>query len=82
MYTVEFEPDASVITSMDEHDKFEDVEMVLADDGTVFLRQFEESLDSHQLLVMSYQQLLDLITSLHQTEGLFKIEYIKQSKGD
>jgi len=82
MYTVEFESDASVITSMDELDKHEDVEMVIADDGTVYLRQFEYELDSHQLVVMSYQQLMDLVTSLQQTEGLFKIEYIKSNTGD
>lgn len=81
MYTVEFEPDASVITSMDERDKYEDVEMVIAEDGTVFMRQFEDQLDSHQLIVMSYQQLLDLVTSLQQTEGLFKIEYFKSNMG-
>jgi hypothetical protein len=76
MYTVEFEPDASVITSIDELDKFDDVEMILADDGTVFIRQFEDHMDEYQLITMSYQQLLDLITSLHQTEGMFKIEFL------
>jgi hypothetical protein len=76
MYTVEFESDASVITSMDESDKYEDVEMILADDGTVFIRQFEEGLDEYQLIAMSYQQLLDIITSLQQTEGMFKIELL------
>jgi hypothetical protein len=76
MYTVEFESDASVITSMDESDKYEDVEMILADDGTVFIRQFEEGMDEYQLIAMSYQQLLDIITSLQQTEGMFKIELL------
>ena len=38
MYTVEFQRDASIITTLDDSDKFEDVEMVLADDGTVYLR--------------------------------------------
>ena len=80
MYSVEFEHDASIITSMDEADKYEDVEMVIADDGTVFLRQFEDSLENHQLLVISYQQLMDLVTSLHQTEGLFQIEYLRGVK--
>ena len=28
MYTVEFEKDASIVTSLDETDRFEDVEMV------------------------------------------------------
>jgi len=76
MFTVEFESDASVITSLDDSDKYEDVEMILADDGTVFIRQFEEGMDEYQLIAMSYQQLLDIITSLQQTEGMFKIELL------
>jgi hypothetical protein len=73
MYTVEFEHDASIITSMDEANKYEDVEMILADDGTVFIRQFENELDRHQLVIISYQQLLDMITSLQQTEGMYQL---------
>jgi len=73
MFTVEFEKDSSVIVSMDEKDKYEDVEMILADDGTVFIRQFEDGLEEYQLICMSYQQLLDLVTSLQKTEGLFQI---------
>jgi len=73
MYTVEFEHDASIITSMDEANKYEDVEMILADDGTVFIRQFENELDQHQLVIISYQQLLDMITSLQQTEGMYQL---------
>jgi hypothetical protein len=73
MYTVEFEHDASIITSMDEANKYEDVEMILADDGTVFIRQFESELDQHQLVIISYQQLLDMITSLQQTEGMYQL---------
>lgn len=77
MYTVEFEHDASIITSIDETDKYEDVEMILGDDGTVFIRQFEDHMDEYQLVTISYQQLLDLITSLQQTEGMFKIHLLK-----
>ena len=77
MFTVEFESDSSVVTSMDEQDKFEDVEMILADDGTVFLRQFEEGMDEYQLICMSYQQLLDIVSSLDRTEGMFQIAIMK-----
>jgi len=73
MFTVEFEKDSSIIVSMDEKDKYEDVEMILADDGTVFIRQFEDGMEEYQLICMSYQQLLDLVTSLQKTEGLFQI---------
>ena len=71
MYTVEFEKDASVITSLDETNRFEDVEMVISDDDTVYLRQYENSLNEHQIIYISYQQLLDLVSSLNSTEGSF-----------
>ena len=60
MYTVEFESDAAVITSLDQKDKYEDVEMVVAEDNTVYIRQFDEQLNQYQMIYMSYQQLLDL----------------------
>ncbi len=60
MYTVEFEKDASVVTSLDETGRYEDVEMVISDDDTVYLRQYETSLNEHQIIYISYQQLLDL----------------------
>lgn len=74
MFTVEFEKDASVIRSLDEGGEMDDVEMIIADDGTVFIRQWDDNLSKYEMLVMSYQQLLDIVTSLQQTEGLFKIE--------
>ena len=71
MYTVEFEKDASIVTSLDETDRFEDVEMVIGEDDTVYLRQFEPNLNEHLIIYISYQQLLDLVTSLNSTEGAF-----------
>ena len=65
MYTVEFESDASVVVIMDEADKHEDVEVVLTDNNEVYIRQYEESLDSHELICMSYQQLMDLVASIN-----------------
>jgi len=80
MYSVEFEHDIAIVTSMDEHDEYEDLEVVLADEGTVYLRQYDESYKSYQLIVISYQQLLDLITSLDQTEGMWRLEPIKDTR--
>ena len=71
MFTVEFEKDASVITSLDETNRFEDGEMVISEDDTVYIRQFENSLNEHQIIYISYQQLLDLVASLNSTEGAF-----------
>jgi hypothetical protein len=77
MYTVEFESDASVVVIMDEADKHEDVEVVLTDNNEVYIRQYEESLDSHELICMSYQQLMDLVASINSSEGMFKLQFVR-----
>lgn len=77
MYTVEFESDASVVVIMDEDDRYEDVEFIMSDEGEVFIRQYEESLGTHELISMSYQQLMDLVASLQSTEGMFKLEFVR-----
>ena len=46
MYTVEFESDAAVITTLDQDDMHEDVEVILGDDGDVYIRQFEPDMDA------------------------------------
>ena len=76
MFTVEYEYDASVVISMDEKEGYEDVEMHLSEEGTVFFRQYDEDLDDHHLIAISYQQLLDLWASMRQTEGLFKLKML------
>tara|TARA_B100000780_G_C21100145_1_gene443942 strand:- start:1670 stop:1915 length:246 start_codon:yes stop_codon:yes gene_type:complete len=80
MFTVEFESDYSVVTTMDEQNRHNDVEMYLEDDGIVYLRQYVDTLDEFQLIEMSYKQLLDLWGSMKQTEGLFKLELVGKEK--
>lgn len=77
MYTVEFESDASVVVIMDEADRHEDVEVVLTDNNEVYIQQYEESLDSHELICMSYQQLMDLVASINSSEGMFKLQFVR-----
>tara|TARA_R110000744_G_scaffold161391_1_gene277885 strand:- start:486 stop:722 length:237 start_codon:yes stop_codon:yes gene_type:complete len=76
MFSVEHEYDASVVISMDEKEQYEDIEMHLSNDGTVFLRQYDNDLDDHHLIAISYQQLLDLWASMKQTEGLFRLKLL------
>ena len=71
MYTVEFEPDAAIIKSLDESNTCEDIEVIIAEDDIVFLRQFVEELNNHQLICISYQQLLDIMAALKSPEGAF-----------
>lgn len=74
MFTVEFEADAAVITTLDENDAFDDVQVVIGDDETVYMRQFSEELEEHQLLYMSYQQFLDIVAALSKTKGMYYVE--------
>lgn len=74
MFTVEFEHDASIVTTLDQQDAFEDVEMVLADDGTIYIRQFDEQLEEFQMIYMSAQQWLDLITAYQSPEGAYVLQ--------
>jgi|TARA_R110001606_G_scaffold332486_1_gene480344 hypothetical protein len=76
MFTVEFESDASVITTIDERDLYEDVEMIMGDDGTVYIRQFDDNLEQYQMLYMSSQQWLDLITAYQSPEGAYYVKVI------
>ena len=74
MFTVEFESNASVITTLDDNDSYNDVEMVVADDGSVYLRQFDEMLGQYEMVYMSYQQWLDLMTAYSSPEGAYRLE--------
>ena len=76
MYTVEFESDASVITSLDESDTCEDVEVIIGDDGVVFIRQFVEEMNANQIICITYQQLLDIMAALKSPEGAFYARFI------
>lgn len=74
MFTVEFEPDSSIITSIDETDGYHDVEMIIGDDASVYIRQYVEEMDEYAVIFISYQQLLDLVCSLKQTEGAYYLK--------
>jgi hypothetical protein len=73
MFTVEFEHDASIIRTMDESAIFEDIEVIIGDEGVVYMRQYEEAEKSYQMLMLTYQQLLDIAASIRTPEGMHKI---------
>ena len=75
MFTVEHEHDATIVRSLDETGTHEDVEVIM-DDTIVYLRQWDVDLNKYEMVVMQYQQLLDIAASLHTTEGLHKIEIV------
>jgi hypothetical protein len=74
MFTVEYESDAEVITTLDQHDEYEDVEVILGDDGVVYMRQFEPEMESYQMLIMSSQQFLDIMAAYKSKEGSYYLE--------
>lgn len=79
MYTVELEYDHALIRTLDEEDRYEDVEVVIDDDGKVFMLQFDERRQKNSVIAMSLQQLVDLYAAMESPEGLFKLE-VKRGK--
>ena len=74
MFTVELEYDYALIRTLDEQDRYEDVEVVIGDEGEVFMLQFNESTQKNSVIVMSLQQLVDLYAAMDSPEGLFGLE--------
>ena len=74
MFTVELEYDYALIRTLDEQDRYEDVEVVIGDEGEVFILQFNESTQKNSVIVMSLQQLVDLYAAMDSPEGLFGLE--------
>mgnify|MGYP005988365045 CR=1 FL=1 len=74
MFTVEFEPDASIITTIDDTGECDDVEVILGDDGLVYFRQFDYDANAYEMVILNYQQFLDIFAALNSTEGAFKLQ--------
>jgi hypothetical protein len=83
MFTVEFESDASVVTTIDQSQTHEDIEMVYANNGVVYIRQWDELDGSYQLVYMSHQQWQDLLAGYKSPEGAYSLtNKRKVGKGD
>jgi len=70
MFTVEFESDATVITTLDQAGKLNDVEVIL-DEDSIFFRQWSDDMESYDLVEMSEQQLRDIIAALSKPAGAY-----------
>ena len=79
MYTVEMDFDSALITVLDEHARHEDVKVIIADDGVVFIVQYDEKLDKNHVITISFQQYMDMLAAIQSPEGMFKIE-VKRGK--
>jgi len=74
VYTVEFSHDKVTVVTLDQEDEFLDVEVILTEDGTVFISQHDDQWNSTDMILLSYQQLLDIAASLQSTEGMFRLK--------
>ena len=74
MYTVEFEHDMITVISLDEYDRYNDVEVTLTDNGSVFISQHDDTLDHTEMLLISYGQLLDIVAAVNGPEGMFRLQ--------
>lgn len=72
MFTVEHEDNYTKVVVMDDTAKHEDVEVFFEDDGRVYIRQFDEAMSEHEILIITYKQLLDLMASIESPEGFFE----------
>lgn len=71
MFTNEFEWDATVTTILDETAEHEDVQVYIEDSG-VFIRQFNENSNKHDLIVMTHRMFYEFLAAMRTAEGTYK----------
>jgi hypothetical protein len=74
MITNEMEFDETIITVMDDDGLYEDIQVFL-DDNEVYIRQYNEITDQHDLVVMSCEMYLQMLSAMKLPEGMFKFEF-------
>lgn len=70
MYTVEFDDDNIEIVIVDDDDNYEDLRVDAFND-VVYLRQWNEDMDSFEVVVISPQMWEELICAMRSPEGAF-----------
>ena len=73
MFTNEFEFDETITTVMDDSGKLEDV-IVHIDENEVYIRQWNETSQNHDIIVLSQKMFQEFLRSLNTSEGLYKLE--------
>lgn len=73
MYTVEFEQEDTIITVLCEEDNQEDVEVIIGGDGITYIRQFQEYKNEYDIIVLTFNQLQDIVSAVNSPEGLFRL---------
>lgn len=83
-FTVEIEKDYMKVVTLDDKSQHEDLEIYLEDNGTVFIRQFAETLNEYQVIHISYKQFIDMVKSLEAeaVNGIYRMETVSSHSGD
>jgi hypothetical protein len=70
MFQNEIDWDETITTILDDNAVYEDVQLLI-DDNDVFIRQWNEHTQRHELIMMSHKMFLEFQQALQQSEGLF-----------
>lgn len=70
MFTVEMDHDEIEITVLDDKDRFEDVK-VFSYDEIVYIRQFNEQYNKWDLIQMTPEMYVELMTAYHKPSGAY-----------
>ncbi len=73
MFTVEMDHDEIEITVLDDRDGFEDVKVFSYDD-IVYIRQFNEQYNKWDLIQMTPEMYVELMTAYHKPSGAYLTE--------
>ena len=73
MFTIETEFDKSVVTTIDDEGKLEDVVLELLEDGSINLLQYDNTYEAYAFIHMSGHQWLDLLASMQRTDGAYYV---------
>lgn len=75
MFTVEYEHAVTKVVSLDMEGIHDDLTAVFCEDGSVHLSQWCEEFGEEQVMLISYQQLTDILRALNCTEGTYQQVY-------
>jgi len=78
MFTIEMDWDETAITILDDTGEHEDLEVIMYDD-IVYIRQWDEDLDRHHIVMVSPTQMLALHRAFSLPPGAYTIRNIKET---
>lgn len=79
MITNEMEFAETITTVMDDLGLYEDVQIYI-DDNEVYIRQYNETTDTNDLIVMSPEMYLQMIKAMNLPEGMFQFNFGPNSR--